>query len=308
MDLVHKINSLRSRPPEQWLTAANQHLPGWSTWLLVVAIAWYLARLIWVLMPQTDEFDWTLRPPVASAPVAGGAQASSADFGAIAEAHLFGMPGAEPELVQTVDAPETRLNLKLRGTVAADDSGMAHAIIADGQGKDDVYFIKDKVPGGATLHDVQADKVILNRSGALETLKLPKLSQALGSGPRAAAARPAARLGRTASTSKASEWSGGGASFTDIMRPQPYMPNGQLKGYRIYPGRDRRKFAALGFRPGDLVTELNGQALNDLQSGMEVFKDIASASQLTVTIDRAGQPVVVTVDSSQLNSETGNTQ
>ena len=46
------------------------------------------------------------------------------------------------------------------------------------------------------------------------------------------------------------------ASFTDILRPQPYMPNGELKGYRVYPGRDRRRFAALGLRPGDLVTEL----------------------------------------------------
>ena len=305
MDLVHKINSLRTLPPEYWLGAANQRLPGWSTWLLVAAIAWYLAKLIWVLMPQTDDFDWTVRSPVVSSQTNAMSTGSAIDFNEIAEAHLFGMPGAEPEVVQTVDAPETRLNLKLRGTVAADDPGMAHAIIADGQGKDDVYFLKDKVPGGAVLHEVQADKVILNRAGALETLKLPKLSEALGkSAPnrRAASAAPQGRPSMGGSMQQTQ------SSFTDILRPQPYMPNGELKGYRIYPGRDRRQFAALGFRPGDLVTELNGQPLNDLQSGMEVFKDIASASQLTVTIDRAGQPVVVTVDSSQLNSDTGNTQ
>ena len=86
------------------------------------------------------------------------------------------------------------------------------------------------------------------------------------------------------------------------------MPNGELKGYRIYPGRDRRKFAALGFRPGDLVTELNGQALNSLESGMEVFKQLGSASQITVTIERAGQPMVVTVDSSQMNTDSGGQQ
>ena len=304
MDLVHKINTLKARPPEFWLNAANQHMPGWATGLLVVAIAWYAARIFWVLMPQTDEFDWTIRtPPINSAPQA--SVVSSVDFETIAKAHLFGQPGAEPTIQpNTTDAPETRLNLKLRGAVAADDPGMAHAIIADGQGKDDVYFVKDKIPGGAVLHEIQTDRVILNRGGALETLKLPKLSESLGkqqtarrASPRAAAAPRRPSFGNAMNDE---------TTFTDILRPQPYMPNGELKGYRIYPGRDRRKFASLGFRPGDLVTEINGQPLNSLQSGMEIFKDMGSASQLTVTIDRAGQPVTVSVTSSQLNSDTGN--
>ena len=34
------------------------------------------------------------------------------------------MPGAEPVIATTVDAPETRLNLKLRGTIAADDPSL----------------------------------------------------------------------------------------------------------------------------------------------------------------------------------------
>ena len=90
-----------------------------------------------------------------------------------------------------------------------------------------------------------------------------------------------------------------------VIRPQPYMPNGQMKGYRIYPGRDRRKFAQLGFRPGDLVTEINGQRLDSMQNGpMEVFGQMDSSSELSFTLERSGSPVVVTLDSDQMQSMT----
>jgi general secretion pathway protein C len=307
MDLVHKINGLRARPAAYWVTAANQNLPAWSSWLLVIAIAWYGARLLWAVMPQQDEFDWSVRGAPTTAQTGTIANASAVDYSRIAAAHLFGVAGADPVITQAVDAPETRLDLKLRGTVAADDSAMAHAIIADGRGNDNVYFLQDKIPGGATLHQVYSDRVIINRAGALETLKLPKLSESLGNqaGPSGARPTPTSSSPRPSLQSAMQE---SGTTFTDILRPQPFMPNGELKGYRVYPGRDRRKFAALGFRPGDLVTEINGQKLDNLQSGVEVFREIASMTQLNLTIERGGQPVVISIDTDQVNSATGNTQ
>lgn len=83
------------------------------------------------------------------------------------------------------------------------------------------------------------------------------------------------------------------------------MPNGQLKGYRVYPGRDRRTFAALGLRPGDLVTDINGQPLDDLQSGMEIFRNLGDATQVTVTIERNGSAMVLTLDASQFDNAAG---
>jgi general secretion pathway protein C len=78
------------------------------------------------------------------------------------------------------------------------------------------------------------------------------------------------------------------------------MPNGKLAGYRVYPGRDRRRFAALGLRPGDLVTEINGTPLNDLQKGMETFRSLGNASQIVVTIERGSTSMVLTLDSEQI--------
>jgi general secretion pathway protein C len=299
MDLRHKISSARNaalaRPAAEWLNLANQRLPAVVSLALVVLIAWYVSRLIWALLPLQTEFDWSVRPAVGSS-VSVKTDAPSADYLAIANAHIFGVPGTEPVVEQTTDAPDTSLNLKLRGAIAANDPDYAHAIIADGKGNDNVYFVNDKLPGGAVLREIQVDRVILNRSGRLEALRLPKLSEALGK--PAASARNLPAISRNSSRSATSS---GPTSFTDIVRPQPFMPNGEFKGYRVYPGRDRRKFASLGFRPGDLVNEINGQPLNDLQTGMAIFQQLGSASQLTVTIERSGQPVVLTLDIDDFN-------
>ena len=293
MDFRHKINQLKAQPASHWINVANTQLPSAVTVLLAIGIAWYLARFIWVLVPIEQEFDWSVKPSYSGGSFRASSSSVAVNFQTIVDAHLFGVAGAEPVQTAAIDAPETRLNLKLRGTLAAGDDSMAHAIIADGNGKDNVYFVNDSLPGGAVLHEVYPDRVILNRAGTLETLRLPKLSESLGnqsssSSRRTTNARPSGSIQQMMQD--------GPASFTDVLRPQPYMPNGELKGYRVYPGRDRRKFAALGLRPGDLVTDINGQPLNNLQSGMEVFKSLGNASQLTVTIERNGSPMQLTLD------------
>lgn len=305
MELVDRIVALRSRPPAQLLADANRHLPTLAAWLLVIAIAWHAAQLLWSILPGEPEFDWTQPPQPAAAPAAPGLP--QVDFSAVAAAHLFGEAGKEPEPVATATAaPDTRMNLKLKGTIAADDETLAHAIITDSSGKSKVYFVEDALAGGTTLHEVYVDRVILKRGAVLETLRLPKLSQSLGA---------QVNTSMTGNSRGSSRPSGGGsirdmvesrpAAFTEIVRPQPYMPNGQLKGYRVYPGRDRRTFAALGLRPGDLVTNINGQPLDNIQSGMEIFRDLGEATQITVTIERNGSAMVLTLDQGQFDNAAG---
>ena len=96
----------------------------------------------------------------------------------IANTHLFGE--ADPE--EVVVAPqenienlaETRLSLSLKGTIASPEEESSIAIIADSRNEEKIYSIKDTVAPGATLHAIYADRVVLNRGGTLEVLKLPK--------------------------------------------------------------------------------------------------------------------------------------
>ena len=287
-----------SQSAEELAAKASEHLPIWVSLVLVILIAYYLARLAWLIYPGTDDVLWT--PPQMTSgaqrnPSAGG---SNKNYDAISNAHLFGSATevAEPIVQDTEDAPDTRLNLSLRAAVAADDSLIAHAIIADGSGKEKVYFVGDAVPGGAKLHRVDVDRVILNRGGVMEALRLPK--KYADSGAQAAStARPAPRASNTQNVQQLI--SQNAETFAEIVRPQPFMPNGKLKGYRVFPGRNRQQFIALGLRPGDLVTEINGVALNDPAQGMQVFSSLGTSSQVSVTVERNGRAQVLALDTSQ---------
>ena len=89
-----------------------------------------------------------------------------------------------------------------------------------------------------------------------------------------------------------------------MIRPQPVFKDGQQQGYRVYPGRQRQQFAQLGLRPGDLVTQINGMALNDPARGMEIFRGLADATSVSVTVERNGQMEVLTLDTSTLQQAT----
>jgi len=96
--------------------------------------------------------------------------------------------------------------------------------------------------------------------------------------------------------------------LTDVIRPTPYLVDGQPAGYRVYPGRDKRKFAALGLRPGDLIKDIDGQALTDPTQAMQIFESLGTADQVTVTIERNGEDQSLVLRTSQLDLDEESTE
>lgn len=312
MNLSQIIQRWNLQSPDVVIARASEFAPFWVSLLLVIAIGYYAARLVWLLVPGSGPAAWT--PPLFTGvptPAQGNAGAAS-PYTAIVNAHLFGQPSAavDSSAAAAEDAPETQLNLELRGAVAALDERFAHAIIADGSGNEKVYFLKDALPGGAVLQRVQADRVILSRGGVLEALLLPRETDADGNGPvpqgPKRGAQPQVRRGPAPTMQEVVAQNAN--AITEVIRPQPYMPNGELKGYRIYPGRNREQFVALGLQPGDLVTEINGMTLNNPAQAMEMFRSLADTTQVTLTIDREGQPQTLTLDTTQVAAAGGATQ
>lgn len=306
MNLPEILSRWSSQSPEQLVAKASNHVPFWMSLTLVILIGYYLAKILWLLYPVADEAPW-LPPPAPPATRNSSPAPGGQTYQSIVDAHLFGIAGADdqPAVEETDDAPDTRLNLKLRATVSSDDQTIAHAIIADGAGNEQVFFVRDSIPGGATLHRVHLDRVILNRGGVLEALRLPKdFTGKAAAGIRRAT--PARTPGPANQSSMQALISENAANFSEIIRPQPFMPNGQLKGYRVFPGRNRQQFVALGLRPGDLVTEINGVALNNPAQGAEIFRTLSESSQVAITVERNGQKQTINLDASKL-AEIGKT-
>jgi type II secretory pathway component PulC len=92
----------------------------------------------------------------------------------IAALHLFGNPADKIAAAPVVtDLPKTDLKLVLMGAITDSNSQKASALIdADRQTRR--YFIGDSIPGGAVLHEVLSDSVVLKRDNRYETLAFPK--------------------------------------------------------------------------------------------------------------------------------------
>ena len=172
------------------LAAANQLLPAWVGLLLVVLIAWQLAKIAWMLVPGPAAGDAVEAPAADIAALQ--SSGDTADVTAIANAHIFGEASAEPVEAQPVVIDETEnlrdtrlTNLTLRGTIASRVAELAVAIIADGGDEEKVYLIGDPISSTAKLHAVYSERVVLNENGVLTNLWLPKEFKE-GTPPRAA--------------------------------------------------------------------------------------------------------------------------
>jgi len=282
MQFVDRIVAPMRRPGTAGRGGINAAAPTLVTLVLVLVIAAQLAALLWRALGSGDE---TELPP---APVDVNV-AQAVDLPAIVNAHLFGVAqnSGDPS-----DAPATSANLALAGTLAGADPSTGWAIIgATGQSAR-VYATGSALPGGTKLVAVYPDRVIIDRSGARESLLMPRLS---GGSAGAAYAPPVAQAPLTPDD-LVRQVMGQESAVNELLRPQPVYAGGQLRGFRVYPGRNRTLFARTGLQPGDLVMAINGAALDDPQRGVETLRGIGKGAPVTVTIDRSGQQQQLTID------------
>jgi len=291
--------------------AVNRLLPPLVSLLLVVLIGWQIAKMIWMLVPGSSV--GLAVPLPASLPQSPTSAGTATDVNKVAAAHIFGVADAAPAgpaplIEPDEDLADTRLvNLLLNGTVASDIPRYSVAIISDSGNDQTVYMIGDPVGNNATLHAVYADRVVLNENGTLTNLKLPReFKNAPVNRVRRATTSPRRRVDNTKSIQ--SVVTQNLTKLTDVIRPTPYRVQGQQVGFRVYPGRDRRKFAALGLQPGDIIKDIDGQALSDASRAMQIFQSLGSAEQVTVTVERNGTAKRLTLKTSQLDLSGEQTQ
>jgi general secretion pathway protein C len=284
---------------QEWLARLQGDGPRLATWVLAVLIAVELARIAVSLLGGSPVKS----PQPVLSNAAPRAQHAHFDVQGLVSAHLFGVATVDPSTQDPANAPQSTANLVLAGTIATQDPKRGVAIIGDG-GPAKVYSVGDNV-GGASLHSVYLDHVILDRAGVLETLLLPRL---LGAGMHGAPVvrRTGGDPRTTAAVDNIRRLVQQDPGILDqVMRTVPSYDNaaGKLRGFRAYPGRNRQIFNKLGLKPGDLVTAINGTALDDPQRSQDVFNTIQTSDHATVTIERGGQKQEITLNIAQVASQ-----
>lgn len=287
-------------------------VPRWKLLLMVVLAAWILAslaRLVWLLLPQPAAPAADASPPVNTMTTARIAK-SAVDIEAMVAWHLFGEVGAQPKTTTAAveeAAQETTLNLQLLGLASASDPAQSLAIIMADGGQQHLK-VGEQLPGNGkvVLNKVLLDRVIIDNNGKYETLWLydpEQLARQPRSGKPLGAALPPPKVvdqrGNRSVSALAQNYRQqlykNPSSLADVVQVAPAQENGKLKGYRVNPGRDAKQFQQFGFQPGDIVTNINGVALDDPQKAMELYNVIRTAQEATFTVHRGDQDVTLAV-------------
>ena len=270
-----------------------QRLPVIVSLLLVVACAHALVKITWMLLPEAQIEAAPLRTARVSITTA---DDNAQDIRRLTSAHLFGETQSAAAVAPT-SAPETRLNLVLRGVIASDPMARSSAIIAQGNGgKEDVYGVGDKLPGGVSVSEVHAETVILERGGRLETLNLAKdsdVGEIIASeddNPGLPPASPGEALRDIRSNILKNP-----TSFGEYALPVVVKQEGKQIGYRLEPQQKGDMLAELGLEPEDVITEINGVKLDNPQNGIVALRKLSTSNMISIKVRRNGAEVPLNI-------------
>ena len=285
------------------MTAATPQLKPWQRRTLVLGrvvltlvSAIILARLVWLLVAPT--------PLVLPTPANSGAERHSGVAVSSAPYQVFGEVGEAPVVVQKQvnDAPETKLRLVLLGATHATDPKESGAIIARPGAAGEFYRVGDIVQGRTKLADVYKDRVILDTSGKLETLKFEDDTASSAPMIRQAARRPAPSTRNEDERIQSMT-----EQFSQIRRPSDFVtmagqlaqespellirslgiePVGVGEGYSITGNSVLLK---AGMQPGDRILSINSQPLGDTQSDQMLFEQVMNDGRARIEVQRGNK-------------------
>ena len=130
--------------------------------LVLAALAYQISLVFWHHYPGPAHSTQAQHTPVVSN---GNANQSRVNFmqqaNAISQAFLFGKPQIQAVAVQQVEeAPETKLNYKLRGIYFSTVERLSSAIIEVQAGKSKHYLLEDELADNITLAGIEQDHVL----------------------------------------------------------------------------------------------------------------------------------------------------
>ena len=302
--------------------------------LLVALVAWSLKESVQFFMfPPEEKFS---RLP-SGISTNNDPDVSSIDH--VTSLNLFGDASRSqlnPTATVTESLAETRLNLELVGVFAAstDDPEDSAALISEKRGTAKLFRINERVPGNATLVEVFADSVVLERSGKRELLRFPTTKNnftpqresgrtiidpalsrsltALEGSHITGASSNATRIERTAAEKPAATGRNAQQSVRQVIASyQGRLENdaeGTLAelgikpistevagGYRLGNLASHPALRQTGLQPGDILLSINNRAIGNVAEDRLEFGNVLAQGSARLEIKRGSRNFFITV-------------
>ncbi len=246
--------------------------------------------------------------PVSSTPV-GPSHSPLADYAAIAKRNIFNSSDQEqaaaPVVEETLNLEtlkQTDLKLKLWGTVTGQNEG-DYAVIEDAKAREQNLYRAGDTIQNAVVKLILREKVILKVGANDEILAM---EENIGQGRRSPAARrdvrspsspsPAARLPVSSYPRKirlqADQVEKAMENLGELMEQatlRPHIEDGQSAGISITGIKPNAIFRKMRLRNGDIITGVNGDAIESVEDAVKVVEQLSSGSDIQLQIKRRGR-------------------
>jgi general secretion pathway protein C len=220
-------------------------------------------------------------------------------YKAILERNLFNTRSdsePQPGKVDVESLEETKLNLKLWGTVSGSNDG-DYAVIEDVKAREQNLYRAGDAIQTATVKEIHREKVVLTVNGKDEVLQMQELVSGKAvsrpGGLPARAATPSSGAVRAQRISLRRSYIE--QSMTDVaslmtqVQIQPHMENGVPAGLALSSIKPNSIFRRMGLRNGDIIAGVDGTEITTVDDALKLVDSLKSASTLSVQLKRRGR-------------------
>jgi len=231
-----------------------------------------------------------------------------ASYTSIAQRNLFDTKTDEvaaPPKVDVEKLKQTKLKLKLWGTVTGSTEEPFAVIEEKGKRKQNLFRVGDVIQE-ATIKVILREKVVLTVDGKDEVLEMEKVSTKASRRPlvkktTGAPTRPSPTVssgegqqkpGEQEITLNRGEMASAMQNVNELMRQvriRPHFKDGKPDGLSFTGIRPNSIFRKMGLRNGDVITNVNEENITNVNDTVELFRQLEEPDGLELKIKRRGR-------------------
>ncbi len=206
---------------------------------------------------------------------------------------------APPPKTDISELEETKLKLKLWGTVSGKGE-KAYAVIEDQKKRLQNLYRENDTIMGATVKRILREKVVLTVDGKDEVLAMEKVGSGSYPAGRSSPRPPVAAAFSGTPSGEAQQISLSRQTIDEAMNDinglmdqakiRPHFRNGKPDGLTISRIRRDSIFTRLGLRSGDIITGVDGQAIESVDDALKFYNQLKSSPSVSLEIRRRGRP------------------
>ena len=260
--------------------------------LVVLALlAYQLSIAFWQLFPASNIGDSNLRNQFEKGGNPVTPQQSYLEKAQlIGRAYLFGKPEVEKSpVVETENAPETKLNYKLRGIYYSEVDRLSSAIVETKINDSKHYRLDDELADNITLAAIERDHILINRYGKIERLNLEKsVAGAGGKGINTISSNPNSLASSALLRSYRKRYVSNPMALANRFQAIPVTENGKNIGFKLKALRGESLLKKLNFQSEDVFVKVNGIGLDEPFQALDALKSLTTSSSVSITVRRNG--------------------